>query len=43
MAPSAEREKFQKLSVFYPMWNEQDYIERALRFGKRAAEGSTWP
>jgi glycosyltransferase involved in cell wall biosynthesis len=38
MAPSAEREKFQKLSVFYPMWNEQDYIERALRFGKRACE-----
>ena len=39
MAPSAERETFQKLSVFYPMWNEQDYIERALRFGKRACEG----
>ena len=39
MAPSAEREKFQKLSVFYPMWNEQDYIERAMRFGKRACEG----
>ena len=38
MAPSAEREKFQKLSVFYPMWNEQDYIERAMRFGKRACE-----
>ena len=30
---------FQKLSVFYPMWNEEDYIERALRFGKRACEG----
>ena len=39
MAPSPEREKFQKLSVFYPMWNEQDYIERAMRFGKRACEG----
>jgi len=38
MAPSADREKFQKLSVFYPMWNEQDYIERAMRFGKRACE-----
>jgi glycosyltransferase involved in cell wall biosynthesis len=38
MAVSAGREKFQKLSVFYPMWNEQDYIERALRFGKRACE-----
>jgi glycosyltransferase involved in cell wall biosynthesis len=39
MAPSPTREKFKKLSVFYPMWNEQDYIERALRFGKRACEG----
>ncbi len=29
-------EKFQKLSVFYPMWNEEDYIERALVFGARA-------
>jgi glycosyltransferase involved in cell wall biosynthesis len=38
MAVSPDREKFQKLSVFYPMWNEQDYIERALRFGKRACE-----
>ena len=30
---------FHKLSVFYPMWNEEDYIERALAFGKRACEG----
>ena len=30
---------FRKLSVFYPMWNEEDYIERALAFGKRACEG----
>jgi len=30
---------FQKLSVFYPMWNEEDYIERALAFGTRACEG----
>ena len=29
-------ETFQKLSVFYPMWNEEDYIERALSFGGRA-------
>lgn len=29
---------FQKLSVFYPMWNEEEYIERALNFGARAAE-----
>ena len=31
-------EVFQKLSVFYPMWNEEDYIERALTFGRRACE-----
>ncbi|MDH5521171.1 MAG: glycosyltransferase family 2 protein [Acidimicrobiia bacterium] len=31
-------ETFQKLSVFYPMWNEEDYIERALTFGRRACE-----
>jgi glycosyltransferase involved in cell wall biosynthesis len=29
-------ETFQKLSVFYPMWNEEAYIERALAFGGRA-------
>ena len=38
MTPSPDREKFQKLSVFYPMWNEEGYIERAMRFGKRACE-----
>jgi glycosyltransferase involved in cell wall biosynthesis len=32
-------EVFEKLSVFYPMWNEEDYIERALAFGRRACEG----
>ena len=31
-------EIFDKLSVFYPMWNEEDYIERALEFGRRACE-----
>lgn len=31
-------ETFQKLSIFYPMWNEEYYIERALRFGARACE-----
>ena len=37
---SVERtvETFEKLSVFYPMWNEEAYIERALAFGKRACE-----
>jgi glycosyltransferase involved in cell wall biosynthesis len=29
---------FNKLSVFYPMWNEEAYIERALAFGRRACE-----
>jgi glycosyltransferase involved in cell wall biosynthesis len=29
---------FSKLSIFYPMWNEEDYAERALAFGKRACE-----
>ncbi len=32
------RESFSKLSVFYPMWNEELYIERALAFGARACE-----
>ena len=35
----APEEVFEKLSVFYPMWNEEDYIERALAFGRRACEG----
>lgn len=29
---------FEKLSVFYPMWNEEEYIERALAAGHRACE-----
>ncbi len=28
---------FGKLSIFYPMWNEEEYIERALGAGHRAA------
>ncbi|MEJ7799809.1 MAG: glycosyltransferase family 2 protein [Ilumatobacter sp.] len=35
---SPPHETFAKLSVFYPMWNEEAYIERALAFGKRACE-----
>ncbi|MBT4983931.1 MAG: glycosyltransferase family 2 protein [Ilumatobacter sp.] len=27
---------FDKLSIFYPMWNEEEYVERALRAGRRA-------
>ncbi len=30
-------ERFEKLSIFYPMWNEELYIERALDAGHRAA------
>jgi len=29
---------FQKLSIFYPMWNEEEYIDRALTAGRRACE-----
>jgi glycosyltransferase involved in cell wall biosynthesis len=29
---------FEKLSVFYPMWNEEHYVERAVEFGRRACE-----
>ena len=29
---------FEKLSIFYPMWNEEEYIERALVAGRRACE-----
>ncbi len=36
--PRTPVETFQKLSVFYPMWNEEAYIERALQFGKRACD-----
>jgi glycosyltransferase involved in cell wall biosynthesis len=32
------KERFEKLSVFYPMWNEEDYIERALHFGSTTCE-----
>lgn len=31
-----ELEPFEKLSIFYPMWNEEEYIERALDAGHRA-------
>ena len=29
---------FEKLSIFYPMWNEEEYIERALTAGRRACQ-----
>jgi glycosyltransferase involved in cell wall biosynthesis len=30
---------FEKLSIFFPMWNEQDYIERAIDAGIAACDG----
>jgi glycosyltransferase involved in cell wall biosynthesis len=30
---------FERLSIFYPMWNEEAYVERALDVGRRACEG----
>jgi len=36
-ADEERRERFEKLSIFYPMWNEEMYIERALDAGHRAA------
>ncbi|MFT6292845.1 MAG: glycosyltransferase involved in cell wall biosynthesis [Ilumatobacter sp.] len=38
-AADSPREYFEKLSIFYPMWNEEMYIERALDAGHRAAKG----
>jgi glycosyltransferase involved in cell wall biosynthesis len=29
---------FEKLSIFYPMWNVEEYVERALGAGRRACE-----
>jgi len=31
-------EPFRKLSIFFPMWNEQDYIERAVGYAKEECE-----
>ena len=33
-----EKAPFQKLSVFFPMWNEQDYIERAVDAAREECE-----
>jgi len=35
---AAVSEPFEKLSIFYPMWNEEEYIERAIVAGRRACE-----
>ena len=31
--------EFAKLSIFFPMWNEQEYVERAIAAGRAACEG----
>ena len=36
--PSVTVEPFRKLSIFFPMWNEQAYIERAIRYSKEECE-----
>jgi glycosyltransferase involved in cell wall biosynthesis len=33
-----DRTRFQKLSIFFPMWNEQDYIERAIEAAREECE-----
>ena len=37
-ADPALGDPFEKLSIFYPMWNEEEYVERALTAGRRACE-----
>jgi len=37
--PSSAVEPFAMLSIFYPMWNEEEYIGRAIEAGRRAADG----
>ena len=32
------REPFRKLSIFFPMWNEEAYIERAIGYAKEECE-----
>ncbi len=31
-------EPFRKLSIFFPMWNEEAYIDRAIQYGKEECE-----
>ena len=30
--------RFESLTIFFPMWNEEDYINRSLRAGKLVCE-----
>lgn len=34
----ADRERFERLSIFFPMWNEELYIHRAVRAAKEICE-----
>lgn len=36
--PSVTIEPFRKLSIFFPMWNEEAYIERAIMYSKQVCE-----
>jgi glycosyltransferase involved in cell wall biosynthesis len=38
MIPALEREHFAKLSIFFPMWNEEDYIHRAVGAASEVCE-----
>jgi glycosyltransferase involved in cell wall biosynthesis len=36
MASEQTGASFDKLSIFYPMWNEEEYVDRALTAARRA-------
>ena len=38
MSEGLQRERFEKLSIFFPMWNEELYIHRAVRAAKEICE-----
>ncbi|MGA0195341.1 MAG: glycosyltransferase family 2 protein, partial [Ilumatobacteraceae bacterium] len=38
MASDARSAHFEKLTLFFPMWNEEEYIDRTLQAAREAAE-----
>jgi glycosyltransferase involved in cell wall biosynthesis len=38
MSAALQRERFEKLSIFFPMWNEESYIHRAVRAATEICE-----
>jgi len=38
MSEALQRERFEKLSIFFPMWNEEQYIHRAVRAAQAVCE-----